>query len=65
MSYLSIKECQRIYRIASAPDCGSAHRADISAHLRNAAVARQNDPNADPDELLEITGMLLALGESP
>lgn len=63
MTHLSIEECRRIERIALDPSTGRSHRIGIVDTLRNTARERQADPNSSPDELAEVIGMLLGIGE--
>jgi len=63
MIHLPIEECRRLARLAAEPHCGSAQRLGIADTLRRAAQRRQGDPRASSEELAEIIGMLLAMGE--
>ncbi len=63
MVHLALAERRRLSTLAADPSCGSAHRHDIAKKLRQAAAERQSDPTANSDELVEILGMLLAMGE--
>jgi hypothetical protein len=61
MIHISITECRRFAKLASGS--GQSHRLEIVDKMRQAASERQRDPDASAEEILEITGMILALGE--
>ncbi|HET7500211.1 MAG TPA: hypothetical protein VFK02_04385 [Kofleriaceae bacterium] len=63
MVHLALAECRRLAMLAADPSCGSAHRHGIADNLRQADAERQSDRTANSDELAEIVGMLLAMGE--
>lgn len=65
MVHLAMTDCRRIAEFANGPACGPAQRRGIVEKLRDSLVERQSDPHIDPQEVVELHGLLAALRAAP